>query len=133
MPTPVQPAQDDLLIENIRRAVREHVAATSLRSMARELGASPSGLSKFLDGAHPYRKRFLRLKAWYARNQHEPMQLSDGDARAALTLLTAGMEKERRDVATEAIIEALTAGFADNPPTWLHGLRTVWSERHAEA
>jgi hypothetical protein len=113
----------DQLIDEIRRAVRDHVIGTSLRNMARQLNFSPSGLSKFLDGAQPYRKSFLRLQAWYSRNQHEPVQLSDEDAAAAIAVLTAGMERDRRAAAMQSVVEALTTGFADNPPQWLLNVR----------
>lgn len=126
-------AQSDQLLEEIRRAVRERVAATSLRSLARELDTSASGLSKFLDGAHPYTKRFLRLKAWYVRSQREPLLLSEADARVGLTLLTAGMREEARAIAVGKIVDALTDGFGKRPPAWLASLRSGGGEQRAQA
>jgi hypothetical protein len=107
------------VVDQIRRSVQEHVTATSLRNMARELKFSASSLSKFLDGGQPYRKSFVRLQAWYARHHRQPLPLSQGDAADALTILAAGMEESRRVVAERVIIEALGEGFADNPPDWL--------------
>lgn len=123
MPTQTGSNEQEPLVEDIRRAVRQHVGATSLRSVARQLGSSPSGLSKFMAGARPYKKRFLRLKAWYARHRGEPVHLEEGDAAAALTLLTAGMEEQRRALAVKKIVDALEEGFAANRPDWLDALR----------
>jgi hypothetical protein len=102
--------------------VQEHVTATSLRNLARTLKFSPSGLSKFLDGGQPCQKSFVRLQAWCARHHRQPLPLSEADAADALTILTAGMEESRRAKAERMIIEALAAGFAENPPDWLRHL-----------
>src|SRR5687767_9558164 len=44
---------DVRLIPQMREAVMERVERTSLRTAAREIGMSPSGLKKFLDGNMP--------------------------------------------------------------------------------
>jgi len=53
--------------ERYRRAVRDAVARVTLRGVARQVGMSPSGLQKFLDGTRPYGKTKERLRFWYFR------------------------------------------------------------------
>lgn len=49
----------------IRRALQLYLDEASLRQAAREVGMSPTGLSKFLDGAEPYARTVKKLRAWY--------------------------------------------------------------------
>jgi hypothetical protein len=53
--------------ERYRRAVRDAIACSTLRAVARKMGMSPSGLQKFLDGSLPYGKTKERLRFWYFR------------------------------------------------------------------
>jgi hypothetical protein len=53
-------------IEEIRAALRRHLDEASLRQAAREVGMSPTGLSKFLDGAEPHMRTVGKLRAWHA-------------------------------------------------------------------
>ena len=53
--------------ERYRRAVRDAVARTTLRGVALQVGMSPTGLQKFLDGTNPYGKTKERLRFWYFR------------------------------------------------------------------
>lgn len=45
-------------------AARARTEATSLRGAAREIGMSPTGLRKMLDGAQPYSPTIRRLRKW---------------------------------------------------------------------
>ena len=53
--------------ERYRGAVRLAIANSTLRAVAREVGMSPSGLQKFLDGTNPYGMTRDRLRVWYFR------------------------------------------------------------------
>jgi hypothetical protein len=53
--------------ERFRAALRQAIARSTLRSVAREVGMSPSGLQNFLDGSNPYGKTRERLRLWYFR------------------------------------------------------------------
>ena len=53
--------------ERYRDAVRQAIARSTLRSVAKDVGMSPTGLQKFLDGTNPYGKTRERLRVWYFR------------------------------------------------------------------
>lgn len=53
--------------ERYREAVRQAIAGSTLRAVAKEVGMSPTGLQKFLDGTNPYGKTKERLRFWYYR------------------------------------------------------------------
>jgi len=53
--------------ERFRAALRQTIARSTLRAVAREVGMSPSGLQNFLDGSNPYGKTRERLRLWYFR------------------------------------------------------------------
>ncbi|HEU0014798.1 MAG TPA: hypothetical protein VFQ45_14020, partial [Longimicrobium sp.] len=57
-------------LERLREMVTLRVEATSLRSVARQVGMSPSGLDKFLSGAMPYQKSRRRLFDWLHRERN---------------------------------------------------------------
>lgn len=79
---------DQRLIPQLRTAVIERVERTSLRSAAREIGMSPTGLKKFLDGNMPYTKTIHRLRRWYLHHAADARQdISEEDAFAALRVL----------------------------------------------
>jgi hypothetical protein len=59
-------------IDEIRAALRRHLDEASLRHAAREVGMSPTGLSKFLDGAEPYLPTVMKLRAWHAAHASGP-------------------------------------------------------------
>lgn len=63
--SPAGPTQQQ--ITTIRDLVRRRVEETGLRNVARQIGMSPSGLSKFLEGTAPYQKSIRRLHAWHRR------------------------------------------------------------------
>ena len=53
--------------ERFRAALRQVIARSTLRAVARDVGMSPSGLQNFLDGTNPYGKTRERLRLWYFR------------------------------------------------------------------
>ena len=55
-----------LRVETYRSALRQYIGENSLRTAAREVGMSPTGLSKFMDGTEPYVPTVSKLRAWYA-------------------------------------------------------------------
>lgn len=81
-------AGPDSELGRIRVALQTRAHATSLRGVAREVGMTPSGLQKVLDGGESYPKTRQKLQAWYRR--HEA-----GDYRTA------------QDVALEALLREL--------------------------
>jgi hypothetical protein len=109
---------DTELVEVFRSAAQQRTDAASLRAIARQVGMSPSGLSKFLDGARPYTKTLARLRAWYLWQHEHPATLSPEEALAALQLLVAGAPASRRPAAAQAAVAALRDVFDDDPPAW---------------
>jgi hypothetical protein len=57
-------------IEGIREALREHLEFVSLRQASREVGMSPTGLSKFVEGADPHVPTIRKLRAWKVMHPH---------------------------------------------------------------
>ncbi|HVH11557.1 MAG TPA: hypothetical protein VM759_00825, partial [Longimicrobium sp.] len=54
-------------IKHLRETAAARVENTSLRSVAREIGMSPTGLKKFLLGTAPYSPTLRRLRNWYVQ------------------------------------------------------------------
>lgn len=50
---------------HLQRVVALRVEAKSLRGVAREIGMSPTGLKRFLQGTTPYSPTLRRLRRWY--------------------------------------------------------------------
>lgn len=57
----------DLPLERMREVLARRVEATSLRHVAREVGMSPTGVQKVLDGADSYSRTRRKLERWYVR------------------------------------------------------------------
>ena len=123
-----QAGQTDMrLIPQMREAVIERVERTSLRTAAREIGMSPSGLKKFLDGNMPYTKTIHRLRRWYL--QHAAVareELSDEDAFAALRVLVhdlpPGMQAQTVDAMLHCMEQSYTRSRRAIPP-WVAEMR----------
>lgn len=49
---------------DLRNAAALAVEQSSLRSVSREIGLSPTGLKKFLNGTNPYSPTLRRLRRW---------------------------------------------------------------------
>lgn len=122
------PAQrgSDPFTARVRAAATARVAATSLRSVSREIGMSATGLSKFLDGNAPYLPTLNRLRNWYLRHA-APVQasLSEEDAHAALALLVHDLSPEARHGAIDEMLRCMRAGYQASgqvQPGWMDGL-----------
>lgn len=73
---------EQLMVE-IRSLAAERVERTSLRAVASQVGMSPSGLSRFLGGAAPYRKTVGKLESWYLVQQEGNSHTDGPSAKAA--------------------------------------------------
>jgi hypothetical protein len=110
-------------LTRLREAVEGGIAARSLRGVAREVGMSPSGLQKFIDGATPYSMTRRKLERWYVR---EAAQYGGGpgagSALAALHILTHELPLQQREEATREILEVREAahrGLHRRIPAWI--------------
>lgn len=122
------PAQrgSDPFTARVRAAATARVAATSLRSVSREIGMSATGLSKFLDGNAPYLPTLNRLRNWYLRHAapREP-GLSEEDAHAALAVLVHDLSPEARHAAIDEMMRCMRAGYqatGQDEPGWIDGM-----------
>lgn len=118
MPVRPQPS-----IDRLRNAIILRVQATSLRSVARQVGMSPSGLDKFLSGGTPYSKSRRKLFDWLQRERHNLHSglTVDGMA-AALGALVRDLPPDRREPALYALMGTLREVYgshADAAPPWL--------------
>lgn len=115
-------------LRRIREALELRVEQTSLRSTAREVGLSPSGLRKFLDGANPYSPTELKLQRWYVRETRPDYgsALTAAGAENALRILTQDIPSSRRDEVVERIHRVLLEEYEQEgrrPPEWLRSAR----------
>ena len=113
-------------VDRLRDAVSLRVQATSLRSVARQVGMSPSGLDKFLSGGTPYAKSRRKLFDWLQRERSNlPSGLAADGMAAALGSLVRDLAPERREPALYALIDTLRGLYithAESCPPWLSEL-----------
>lgn len=111
-------------IKRLRELLAARVGASSIRSVAKEVGLPPNGLSYFLEGGSPRTATVRKLEAWYvreaARTEGQP---SPESGRAALEILSRyvppGSRKEARVRMTTLLDELCRE--ADVPsPEWAH-------------
>lgn len=122
-----EPMRSDALISTIRHTVACHVQSVSLRSVAREIGMSVSGLMKFLNGARPYRATYSRLRRWYVAHRASPNRgdLDRDDVVAAVFVLTRGLTAGEREKTAQSLLDSLRLGYRDRAPEWLRDLQAA--------
>ena len=92
----------------LRDAARRAIEAGTLRTAARDIGMSPTGLSRFLEGGTPYRGTARKLTTWYVRwTARQGGRLDDESASAALSLLVQDLPIAARSEAVHEILEVL--------------------------
>lgn len=86
------------MVPTLRAAAQNRVEQTSLRAVARGVGMTPSGLSKFLEGGEPLRRTIRLLEAWYVRSQADSADgiPSAASAAAAIRVLAVCCVPEAR-------------------------------------
>lgn len=111
-------------VETLRRAVRERVDASSIRTVADQTGMSATGLWRFLRGTAPYSKTRRRLQHWYVVQQSvaPPDEVTADVARAAIELLTRHIPERRRPRHVQRLLAAI-GDPGGREPTWLATLR----------
>jgi len=114
---------DDL--ERFRIALEAAISRSSLRAVAEEVGMSPSGLTKFLDGASPYGKTVERLQSWYIREvgvqRIQPDHIANQLRRIVATL-------SEPDSGVANLLDAVVAAYAAEgmePPQWVAQVRAL--------
>lgn len=118
---------DQGLIPRLRAAVQERVERTSLRGAAREIGMSPTGLKKFLDGNMPYTKTIHRLRNWYLRHAGDRRDdIGEEDAYAAFRVLVHDLPPGVQSQVIEAMLGCMEEGYQRThrpSPAWIGELR----------
>jgi hypothetical protein len=71
---------EELDLDTIRIRLEQEVKKHGLRCIARQVGMSPSGLHKLLNGASPYQKTQRKALLWWER-------IAAGDARSPQEVL----------------------------------------------
>lgn len=113
-------------VDILRQAASWSVSAASLRQVAREVGMSPSGLQKFLDGSSPYSATRKKLARWYVRRGHEPDVHA---ALAALEVLVQDLPPVERLQAMDRALVALARSRIGKSPSWMKQVRSQLEER----
>jgi hypothetical protein len=113
-------------LDQLRSVIVARMATLSLRAVAREVGMSPSGLQKFVDGSVPYLSTRRKLERWFV---HEAARgeggVDTGAAMAAVAVLVRDLPPARRPHAVRKLVAGLTAAYAaeEEPrPSWLDEL-----------
>ena len=114
-------------IKYLREMAAARVENTSLRSVAREIGMSPTGLKKFLQGTAPYSPTIRRLRTWYV--QYAALQsgaVEVEDATNALSVLVHDLSPEPKREAAVCVLDCVSRGYEASGrtrPSWLADLR----------
>jgi hypothetical protein len=103
------PAHEQLM-EQIRSLAGERVERTSLRTVASQVGMSPSGLSKFLGGAAPYQKTVGKLESWYLLQQDGEAG-ADGPSPEAAAVATRLLARLAPPSARDGFVDELLAAI----------------------
>lgn len=128
MDAPNRTERIPVAISHLREIAAARVGATSLRRVAREIGMSPTGLRKFLDGAEPYAPTVHRLRVWYLRfaMTPSPAEIGPEDASAALAVLVHDLPETPGRQAADGMLESLGRSYEASGrgrPTWVAELR----------
>jgi prevent-host-death family protein len=67
-------------LQRLRETIASRVEASSLRTVARQVGMSPMGLKKFILGQEPYSRTQQRLLAWWLREVTGTVPAEAGEA-----------------------------------------------------
>ncbi|HEX6373854.1 MAG TPA: hypothetical protein VF006_33305 [Longimicrobium sp.] len=123
-------------IRHLRDTVAARAENTSLRRVAGEIGMSPTGLKKFLQGTDPYSPTLRRLRSWYvqyAAVQSGEVQLED--ASAAINVLLHDVAPAARRGMASRVIGALALGYKEtgrDSPAWLSDLQSRYAGEEAD-
>lgn len=113
----------------LRQALRSEIGARSLRFVSRQVGISPTGLQKFLEGAHPYSATRRKLERWYVLHGPGRPQgaLTGASVLAILRMLVQDVSPGRHRQTVEALVKSLGDAYqtARLPePGWLDEVRS---------
>ena len=131
MPLPSPPLFDqpqEATVEHLRAAAADKVRRSTLRSAAREIGMSPTGLKKFIEGTDPYGPTLRRLRKWYVHHSTPPIEVERDDVTAALSVLTFDLPAAPRRETADNMLDCLGQGYDASGrarPHWVAELREL--------
>lgn len=113
-------------LEHFRSALSDAVNRSTLRSVAHDVGMSPSGLTKFIyEGTTPYAPTIERLRAWYYRksgvHQTPPAEIAAMLRKLVITL-------PEPDAGVMNLLAAVDASYQSAglfTPEWVNAVRDV--------
>jgi hypothetical protein len=97
----------DTELDQLRAELEKELGRSSLRSVARAIGMSATGLSKLLAGGQPYRRTLTKLRAWKAQRGGDESTVT---VEAALETLLRRVPERRRARVREEIRVILERG-----------------------
>lgn len=112
----------------LRNAVREAIATTSSRSVARDLGISAPAVNKFVAGSEPRESTIRKLTAWYIRHRQQggDATLDSATAHAAIAFLLEHIPPQRRNDVRAALLQLIESKGTQagaSAPAWLKAMR----------
>lgn len=110
----------------LRELAAGGVQTTSLRNVARQLGMSPSGLSKVLRGSRSQAATRRRLERWIVWNRARGEEPRVSPAEYAARVVVHGLPSHRQAHALSRLGDALAESFSRADvaaPDWLARLR----------
>lgn len=120
-------------IDRIRREAQLAVEASSLRSVAAEVGLTPMGLRGFVRGESAPQPRTVRkLTFWYARRMGALEPQGEEAARASIVRLAALYPPADRARVELLFLQLMEEQFRESgmaPPAWLQTLRGEVQDR----
>jgi hypothetical protein len=123
-------------LERLRETVAARVEATSLRSVARQVGMSPTGLEKFLSGGTPYSRSRQKLQDWAEREGSKPRSdVTMEGIEVAIGALVRDLPAEHRVEAIRRLVRSLQTVYeaeGAQPPEWLDRLAATWLDDDGE-
>ncbi len=118
-----------LTVAVLRQALRAEVGARPFRLVSRQVGISPAGLQRFVDGARPYSAVRRKLERWYLLHGPGRQQgaLTGDSALTILRVLVQDVSPARHRETVDALVKSLGDAYhtAHLPePGWLGELRS---------
>lgn len=96
----------------LRAAVALRIRRSSRRRVAAEIGLSPRGLWKFLEGSRPHPKTRLKLERWYREVIASRTDQDELSSAEALHVLVGGISPEHYSEALAQLVDFVTGLYA---------------------
>jgi hypothetical protein len=110
------------IIDTVKQRERE----TSLRQVAREVGMSPTGMRKVLDGTYLHNGTQNKLRSWYVRTESKNVAdaaIDTETARMAINLLFVGLPPGRKRIGMARVVNVAREQYSSfGYPEWVNAL-----------